>query len=471
MSLFDNLKRQKEAPKQPAFGQNTNEMIMTDIPSPEQIKEGAAIARLAINVIQDGFLVIDGRRIVKLINPVAVKMMGYADENLVLGLDIETCMDLEKSDGTKVPVEQNPVFRAIDENQTIKSRDFVLVSREDGKKSHIEINIVSTNTTKGIKIITFRDIDDELKAESEQSEFISTASHEMRTPVASIEGYIGLALNPQTATIDERARGYLEAAHKSSQHLGRLFRDLLDVTKLDDQRMRPHLIPLELTDFIKQLADEYIPKFKEKKLNYVFGNKDVNSSMHSLRQPIYTFADVDFLREIASNLIENAIKYTDEGGNVWVSVTSDDEKAIFSVSDTGMGISSSDLEHIFQKFYRVDNSQTREIGGTGLGLYLVKKRATAMNGTAWAESVYGKGSTFSVGLPRLSEDEFEKRKIALTNEMQAQKAQQEARMQEVMAFAQQQMTATQSDRVPTPAPQVTQPVAEQKPTAPPTQNN
>ena len=246
-------------------------------------------------------------------------------------------------------------------------------------------------------------------------EFISTASHEMRTPVASMEGYLSLALNPQTATIDDRARQYLEQAHNASQHLGHLFQDLLDVTKLDDGKIRPHLVPLELTGFAKQVSDEFLQKCQAKQLRYSFGSTNAPFSEQRVEQVVYSFADLDFLREIISNLIENAIKYTPEGGAIWVNVQGDGDRALLNVTDTGIGVAQDDLQHIFQKFYRVDNSQTRTIGGTGLGLYLVKQRTEAMGGKVWAESAFGEGTTFYVSLPRISPEEYEKRRIAAAN--------------------------------------------------------
>jgi hypothetical protein len=115
------------------------------------------------------------------------------------------------------------------------------------------------------------------------------------------------------------------------------------------------------------------------------------------------------------NLVENAIKYTPSGGSVRVGVRGEEDRVIIEVSDTGIGISREDLQHIFQKFYRADNSDTRTIGGTGLGLYIVKQRAESMGGRVWAESVYGNGSSFFVSLPRLSSEEYERRKTMIQN--------------------------------------------------------
>ncbi len=116
----------------------------------------------------------------------------------------------------------------------------------------------------------------------------------------------------------------------------------------------------------------------------------------------YVRADQSHYREVLSNLIENAIKYTKAGGTITVDITGDESHVIVSVVDTGIGIPKEDIPHLFQKFYRVDNSDTREIGGTGLGLYLCRRLVEAMDGRIWVESDYGKGSMFFVELARMN---------------------------------------------------------------------
>ncbi len=266
------------------------------------------------------------------------------------------------------------------------------------------------------KIITFRNIAQELAKESEQAEFISTASHEMRTPVASIEGYLGLALNPQTATIDDRARKYLTEAHDASQHLGRLFRDLLDITKLDDNHIKAHLQPVELTAEVAKMLEDHRQAIAEKNQRLLFGTRNLSGATgHKTVMPLYVMADLDFLREIINNLMENAVKYTPEGGTIWVDVQENNGRAVIAVSDTGIGIAPEDLSHIFQKFYRADNSDTRTIGGTGLGLYIVKKRAEQMGAKVIAESVLSKGSSFFVLFPRMSAEEYNRQRQIARN--------------------------------------------------------
>lgn len=380
----------------------------------------SALAEMTLNAITDGVVLIDESGLIKFANPAAATMVGYGSPTNMIGMNYQTVLRFETTEGVAVPADQSTLAQAVVANQPLTTRNYVLVSAQSERKAAIALTLIPTGGPKDNKIITFRDITAELEEEEKQSDFISTASHEMRTPVASIEGYLGLALNPQTATIDERAKKYLEAAHASSQHLGRLFKDLLDVTKLDDGRLKVHEVPVEIVSVVREMANAREKDMHAKHLKYSFGTTGPVTGDKQIDQLVYAAVDLDFLREILDNLIENAIKYTPDGGEIWVNARGDGDKVLINVTDTGIGVSPEDAGHIFQKFYRVDNSQTRQIGGTGLGLYLVKQRVEAMGGRVWVESSFGDGSTFFVSLPRLSAADYQRRLLAYQNEQAAQ---------------------------------------------------
>ncbi|MBR3135256.1 hypothetical protein IKG54_01670 [Candidatus Saccharibacteria bacterium] len=378
----------------------------------------AAMAGMVLATIDDGVIVINSANVITLINPAAVQMIGCEASENALGLEYLAIMRFETGEGMPVDAPQNKIVGAVAARQYFTTREYVLVNMQNQR---IPISLTVLPTASGDTVMIFRNITKELEEEGAQMEFVSTASHEMRTPVASIEGYLGLALNPQTATIDDRARKYLEEAHASSQHLGRLFQDLLDVTKLDDKKIRLHMVPVDMVETVRSIAEGQAPAMGAKNLKYSFGSGE--DTRDTIGQQVYGLVDIDFLREILNNLLENAIKYTPSGGAVWVNVRGDGDRVLINVTDTGIGISPEDLGHIFQKFYRVDNSETREIGGTGLGLYLVKSRVEAMNGKVWAESAFGDGSTFYISLPRLTLEEYERQKQVLQNtQMMGQQA-------------------------------------------------
>lgn len=374
-----------------------------------------SLAELALVNIHDGVMILNSAGKIQYFNPAAAAMLGInaADTtNLNLGLILK----VENTDGRQLSDNENLLSHAVYAGQPLENYRVCFAVTSTGKRIPVSVSVVPVNDQAGSRIVTFRNIAKELTEESEQAEFISTASHEMRTPVASIEGYLSLALNPQTATVDERARGYLDAAHVAAKHLGQLFHDLLDVTKLDDGHLRPNLQPVEMVGLVKQVADQFYPQINEAGLRYQFGSAEAaTGTARRLDQVVYGYVDVGFIGEIIDNLLGNAVKYTPAGGSIYVNVRGDGDHILINVTDTGIGISGDDLPHIFQKFYRSDNSDTRTIGGTGLGLYIVKKRVEAMGGRVWAESAFGEGSTFYVSLPRISGEEYEKRMISKNN--------------------------------------------------------
>lgn len=406
MSIFSFIKKKE----------TNNSLMQTPLSQTAPTTRSANLANLVLNSIDEGVMIIHSSGIVVLINPAAMRLLGTSDPNTVENLQLASILKLENGEGLKIDDNINPVLRAVMNGENYNTRDLVLVSIQEQRKP-VAISVVCTTTGQNERIITLRDIARELEEEGEQAEFISTASHEMRTPVASIEGYLGLALNPKTATIDDRARKYLEEAHASSKHLGRLFKDLLDVTKLDDKKIRVQLSPVEMSSTVRSIANGQVPMMNEKGIHYTFGASSARSdnTTRTINQEVYASVDIDFLREVVNNLVENAIKYTASGGGIWINVRGDGDRVLINVTDTGIGISPDDLKHIFQKFYRADNSQTRTVGGTGLGLYLVKQRVEAMGGKVWAESSFGEGSTFYLSFPRITAEEYQRRKQIASN--------------------------------------------------------
>lgn len=456
MSIFNLIKKKEpinngQAPQNPATAQSAN------------------LANLVLNSIDEGVMIVHSSGIVVLVNPAAMRLLGTSDPNMVENLQLASILNLENSEGAKIEDDVNPVLRAVMNGENFETRDLILVSVQEQRRP-VAISVVCTTTGQNERIITLRDIARELEEEGEQADFISTASHEMRTPVASIEGYLGLALNPKTATIDERARKYLEEAHASSKHLGRLFKDLLDVTKLDDKKIRVQLTPVEMASTVRSIANGQVPMMSEKGIHYTFGANAARSdnTTRVVNQEVYASVDIDFLREAVNNLVENAIKYTASGGGIWVNVRGDDDRVLINVTDTGIGISPDDLKHVFQKFYRADNSQTRTVGGTGLGLYLVKQRVEAMGGKVWAESSFGEGSTFYLSFPRITAEEYQRRKqIASNIEAMSQNAQtlptQPTMQDPQAAISQPMMQAPQPDTSQPMMQPMTQPAALQSP--------
>lgn len=369
-----------------------------------QLSQVSSKSDVIINSIADGVVVIDSRGIVQLINPAAQTMLGWPNRDAV-GLDYRSVIKLIDGAGNPVAEELSPIRQVMASNKSATNNDFILVTKSSKKVLvSLVVSPVGEDSHQTGVIAVFRDITREKEEERQKAEFISTASHEMRTPVASIEGYLGLAMNPATAVIDEKAKSYLQKAHEATQHLGRLFQDLLTVSKAEDARLIPRQQAVDMIRFTREVVEGLQQKAKEKGifLSYAPGDHDTDGNKR-ITPMYYALADPDHMREVLSNLIDNAIKYTMQG-SVTVDVKGDSDNVTISVADTGLGIPPEDLPHLFQKFYRVDNSDTRTIGGTGLGLYISRRLTEANNGHIKVTSTYGKGSTFSVQVPRISNE-------------------------------------------------------------------
>ena len=381
-----------------------------------ELSEVANQSEIVINAIGDGVMVIDSLGIIQLMNPAAQQILGWGKQDALM-LNYKSILQLTDLTNKTLDVTNDPILQVLNTNQQLRSKTLTIVTKS-GKKIITSL-VVSPIGNAGSGIITvFRDMTKEKAEENEQAEFISTASHEMRTPVASIEGYLGLALNPNTATIDAKARDFIMKAHEAAQHLGRLFQDLLDVSKSEDGRMTNLQKVVDIIPFAETIVQGLQAKATEKNLILSFNPTSIGAQ-RTITPVYFVNQDNDHIREVLDNLIENGIKYTPTG-DVVVDVTGSDDKVVISIKDSGLGIPTEDLPHLFQKFYRVDNPDRQQIGGTGLGLYLSRRLVEAMQGRLWVESIHGQGSTFFLELPRVSNQEAEDLKA--TQVVQAQQA-------------------------------------------------
>lgn len=370
-----------------------------------ELSQVANKSEVVINAIADGVIAIDHQGIIQLINPAAQQLLGWGKQD-ALSLSYKSVLQLTDTKDAAVESMTDPVQQVLTSNNQVRTDELSLTT-SSGKKFLAYIVVSPVGQIGSGVIVVFRDITREKAEEREQAEFISTASHEMRTPVATIEGYLGLALNPNTAQIDAKARDFITKAHESAQHLGRLFQDLLDVSKAEDGRLSNNPKVMDVVSFAHDIVQGLMPEAQAKGLRMLYKPAPDDTTLSAERRlaPVfYVYLDNDHIREIIANLIENAIKYTPHG-DVVVDVDGDNEHVKISVRDSGIGIPAEDIPHLFQKFYRVDNRDTREIGGTGLGLYLSRRLAETLGGRLWVESEYQKGSTFYLELPRISHEE------------------------------------------------------------------
>lgn len=385
-----------------------------------QLSSSKAQSTILIESIADGIIVTDSEGKISLLNPAAAKMTGW-DIQEAVGIDASLVIKLQLESGKEIEDIENP-FKQLQSGQKPSNALLRLVSKTD---SFIIASISVSPIMKDAKtmigsVAVLRDVSDVRAEENRRADFISTASHEMRTPVAAIEGYLQLALNDKVAKIDSKARDFLTKALESTHHLGQLFQDLLTSAKAEDGRLVNHPKVVEIGEMLQKLTEDL--RFSAEKkgllLDFRIGATSQDTAIAAggkvIKPLYYAFVDPDRMQEVMTNLFDNAVKYSDTG-KITVALTGNNEVVQFYIKDTGQGIPKDDIPHLFQKFYRVDNSATRTIGGTGLGLFICKRIVDIYKGRIWVESEQGKGSTFYINLPRLSMQKATEMKKAEAN--------------------------------------------------------
>src|SRR5205085_8655055 len=226
-----------------------------------------------------------------------------------------------------------------------------------------------------------------------KDEFVAVVSHELRTPLTSIQGYVKTLLQ-LTGDLDvEQQRSFLEAAERQSERLRRLIEQLLVVSRLES-----HVEPLTVTTFsLRALTREVTDELRVTANGQVFDLR-----FEEMAPPIET--DEAKVRQILSNLIENAIKYSPPDSRITIRESLTDGGRVLSVEDEGSGIPKDSHDRVFERFYQVDQSNTRRVGGTGLGLYICSKMADSLGARLWLESSDEQGSVFSLALPSAPPD-------------------------------------------------------------------
>lgn len=385
------------------------------------VRQERTTVNLLLESITDGVMIINTNDTVELMNSSAAQILGWPKDE-ARNLKYTAILQPAPINTEEVqPPQQSDTSKADEEiaiAQAIKSgeakQQVTLIKTCDNRQSYVDIaaspifqDQAGAKKVVGI-IAVLRNVDKQKREEQQRTEFISTASHEMRTPVAAIEGYLALALNDKVSGIDAKARSYIEKAHESTRHLGQLFQDLLTSTKAEDGRLSNHPSVVEMGQYLEQLVETLRFSAEKKGLFVEFvigtGTPQEKGSIMSgkvVKPLYYVHADADRMREVITNLFDNAVKYTSEG-KISVGLTGNDQVVQIYVRDTGPGIPAEDVGHLFQKFYRVDSSATRTAGGTGLGLFICRKIIELYKGRIWVESELNKGSTFYVNLPRLT---------------------------------------------------------------------
>jgi len=241
--------------------------------------------------------------------------------------------------------------------------------------------------TKSIVAVT-HDITQDKLFQTKQKEFTYTITHELRTPITAIKGYISMILNGDAGKISPKQQVYFSRVFNSTTKLINLVEDILQAARVENDKINYNIEKVNSKELISEVVNDFQKKACDKYIDIKTTDSD----------PIYIKADYDKTRQILSNFVDNAIKYTAKG-KVTISAEIQKQQAIIKVKDTGVGIPNKDISMIFEKFYRVPNSQSIKEGGTGLGLFIAKSMAAKQNGNITVRSKIGKGSEFTLALP------------------------------------------------------------------------
>jgi PAS domain S-box-containing protein len=331
-----------------------------------------ARAALVVQHVADGVLLVDTEGVIRLWNPAAEHITGVPAAEALGRPAAEVFADWATISGLAESAEHRPVMRAVNVNARELWLSITAVGFEDGA------------------VYAFRDLTEERTVETLKSDFVSTISHELRTPLAAIYG-AALTLRREDVLLAEPQRtGLLEVIASESDRLARIVNDVLWVSRLESDGLRTVIEPCDAVELARSVVDaarHYIPP-------------SIKLELSAPKQDVPPVAgDSDKIRQVLTNLVENAVKYSPDGGRVTVEVALAGSRMRFTVRDQGLGVPPAEHRRIFEKFYRLDPDMTRGVGGTGLGLYISRELLERMGGRIWVESGGARGSTFVAEIP------------------------------------------------------------------------
>ena len=346
----------------------------------ENLEQESKRLHSILSYMTDGVLATNRRGKITMINDMAKKQLGVQKED-VLNKSILELLEIEDEYELRDLITQVPELMidsqdANGEYLSLRVR-FALVRRESGFISGL--------------VAVLHDTTEQEKEERERRLFVSNVSHELRTPLTSVKSYLE-ALD-EGALSEPVAPDFIKVSLDETNRMMRMVTDLLHLSRIDNATSHLDVELINFTAFITFILnrfDQIRGQDEEKKYELV---RDYPITS------VWIEIDTDKMTQVIDNILNNAIKYSPDGGKITVTMKTTDDQMILSISDQGLGIPKQDLPRIFDRFYRVDRARSRAQGGTGLGLSIAKEIIKQHKGFIWAKSIYGKGSTFTIVLP------------------------------------------------------------------------
>lgn len=344
--------------------------------------------------MSDGVIATDRRGNVITINEMASRYLNV-DADDVLGKSILDVLDIRDNytlrDLLAVEDEIQITNKNEDNEVQILNAYFSLIQRESGFISGL--------------VCVLHDVTEQQKIDDERKQFVSNVSHELRTPLTSMKSYLE-ALNDGAWKDPEIAPRFLKVTQKEADRMIRMITDLLNLSRMDSGTMKLDLETVNLNELFNYVLNRFDMMIK-KDNNDARQTKSKNYTIKRdfTKRTVWVEIDTDRFIQVLDNIMNNAIKYSPDGGVITCRMEENGSNVILSISDQGLGIPKKDIDHVFDRFFRVDKARSRAQGGTGLGLAISKEVVTMLHGKIWVESTLGKGSTFFISLPYTDYDE------------------------------------------------------------------
>ncbi len=343
--------------------------------------------------MSDGVLATDRRGNVTIVNSMAIQLLGVDHEDDLIGKSIIDVLDIRHDYTVRQLVDSEQKEMILDMansgNNLILNAYFSPIQRESGFVSGL--------------VCVLHDVTSQQKEERERKQFVSNVSHELRTPLTSVRSYVE-ALSDGAWQDKEIAPQFLKVVQDETDRMIRMINDLLSLSRMDAGTTKLNLEYVninELFNYILNRFDMIIKKEEDPK------KKKYTIERYFTKKDLWVEIDTDKFTQVIDNIMNNAIKYSPDGGVITTRLLETHNHVILSISDQGLGIPRKDLGRIFDRFFRVDKARSRKQGGTGLGLAISKEVINMLNGQIWVDSVEGKGSTFYISLPYVPYEEDE----------------------------------------------------------------
>lgn len=362
----------------------------------EEAQETTESERRRLNSVlthmTDGVIATDRRGIIVIINDKAMEMLNISQE-MALGVSILKVLKIDKEYTLRKLLENEDVISldfSTEEMLVTLRGEFTLIQRETGFISGI--------------VCVLHDVTKQEKIENERKEFVSNVSHELRTPLTSMRSYLEALLDGAWKD-PEIAPQFLQVTQEETDRMIRMIKDLLDLSRMDSNK---ETLDLEYLN-VNELFEHVIRRFEMMIQSSDKSMKKFSIKREFTKSKLWVEVDADKMIQVLDNIMNNAIKYSPDGGTITCGLVETNDSVVFSISDEGLGIPKRDLANVFDRFFRVDKARARSMGGTGLGLAISKEVVQKHKGKIWVESMEGKGTTFYISLPYLpyQEDDWE----------------------------------------------------------------